>query len=307
LFKKWNTHISIRNGLDGILMYPDIIVEQWLECNDDIIGFIFNNVNYYTQKMSIKTALKYADAPIQKLLYHPFLINKMISDVKQNKIKTEHSSTYNTKLNSSLYNYYIYEILLLHFIREFNSHRNTTLRNKLNMIISKTNFSTNINELRKFIDDINDPEDIYKIKNLINKFITLHHDKKQLLTDITNSYFNFDKTALEILRGKNIKEITSILTKIASKFVKITNHTAKSFPNIITVCESNNDINYCSGSKLNISKKLLTELIGIIASNAADPEKWKWIFNSAFISRCVNYFKFIKRNNEHITIEFVDS
>ena len=306
LFKKWNTYVSKRNGLDGILMYPDIIVEQWLDYNGDIIGFIFNNVNYYISNLKESAALKYADAPIQKLLYHPFLINKLICGVKQNKIKTGQMSKHTDNLHKSLYNYYIYEILLLHFIREFNSHRNTSLRNKLNMIISKTNFSNNVNELRKFIDNIDDIEDIHKIKNLINKFITVHHDKKQLITDISNTYFNFDKTALEVLRGKSIKDITNILTKIAAKFVKISNHTAESFPNIITVCESKTTTDYCSGSKLLINKKTLTELISIIASDAADPEKWKWIFNSAFISRSVDYFKFIKRDNEYITIEFVE-
>jgi tmRNA-binding protein len=305
-FKKWNTYVSKKNGLDGIFMYPTIDIEQWLEYKDNIIGFVSNNINYYTAEMKVAAAKKHKDAPVQKLLYHPQTINKLICSVKKGKTKTEHNMKYNDKLNKSLYNYYIYELLLLHFIKEFNSHRNTSFRNKINMIISKTNFSKNVTEVRELIDSIDDVEDVHKIKNLINKFITIHHDKKQLLADISNTYFNFDKVALEVLRGKNIKDITAILTKIANKFVKISNVNIVSFPNMITACDSKISTDYCSGDKLLITKKTLTELISIIASDAADPEKWKWIFNSAFIARSVDYFKFIRRNNEYITIEFVN-
>jgi hypothetical protein len=306
-FKKWNTHVSKQNGLDGILMYPNITVEQWLAYGQgDVIGFIFNNVNYYVSEMKVATALKHVDAPVQTTLYHPYLINKLICKVKQGKSKIEHLPVHTDMLNKSLYKYYIYEILLLHFIREFNSRRNDALRAKLNAILAKTNFARSTDDLRKFIDNVQDPEDVYKIKNIINKFISTHHDKKRMLSDIANTYFNFDKIALEVLRGKSIKEIKTHLHKIAAKFVKISNQTVASFPNLITACDSKSSIGYCSGSKLIISKQLLDDLISIIASTAAQPDKWKWIFNSSFVSRSVEYFKFIKRANEYITIEFVD-
>ena len=53
-------------------------------------------------------------------------------------------------------------------------------------------------------------------------------------------------------------------------------------------------------------KNKLQELLDILASEIANPAKWKWIFNSVFITRTVNFFKFIRRKGETITIEIVE-
>ena len=36
-------------------------------------------------------------------------------------------------------------------------------------------------------------------------------------------------------------------------------------------------------------------------------EKWKWLFNAAFIEKSVDYFKFIRRKNETITVTIEQS
>ena len=70
-------------------------------------------------------------------------------------------------------------------------------------------------------------------------------------------------------------------------------------------CDANERLGYCDKSKLVIEKKRLDDIIDIIATEVANPAKWKWLFNNAFIDRTVSFFRFIRRKNETITIEFI--
>ena len=109
----------------------------------------------------------------------------------------------------------------MHFISIFNDQRNVTLRTKLSTILSKTDFDSDLSKIRAFINEIEDPEDVHKLKNIISKYVSTHHDKKQLILDVKNSYFNFDKLALENLRDKDVPAIKAELHKLAAKFTKI--------------------------------------------------------------------------------------
>lgn len=309
VFKNWNADKSKKAGLDGIYLYPNVEVQQWLHIrgNPKIIGFNYNNTNYFIKDIPQSVALKHADKPIQTLMYHPSKINELIHKVKQGHIKTIVPESLESKLNQSLYEYYLHNIVLMHFIGVFNSQRNVSLRKKINAVLIKTDFNKNLENVRKVIDDIGDAEDIHKIKNIIGRYVTNHHNKKQMITDIEQTYFNFDRISLEKMRGLEPKEIKKQLYKIAAGFVKFGTVKIKSFPNMFMACDSKDKLNYCIGNKLIIDKNKLNEILDVLSSDMANPAKWKWIFNSVFIDRSVDYFRFIRRKNESITIEFVDS
>ncbi len=306
-FKGWNEDRSANAGLDGIMLYPNVEPQQWLTVgkSQTIIGFSCNNVNYFVEEMTEKAALSAAKKPIQTMLYHPYDVNALIYSVKQGKTRISHIPEYETKLNQSLYDFYLYNIILMQFIGIFNSQRNVQLRSKLSTILAKTDFNKDLTKLRDFIDTLKDAEDIHKLKNIISRYVTTHHDKKQLIKDITNTYFNFDRLELEKLRGKDKDTIAKELHKLSAKFIKISNAKITRFPNMFIACDVNENLSYCDKAKLLIDRKRLNEIIDVLSSEIANQAKWKWLFNNVFISRTVNFFKFIRRKNETVTVEFV--
>jgi hypothetical protein len=307
LFAKWNAVESKKEKLD-LLIYPQISVEQWLKVANthNIIGFNFANTNYFIKPITEKEAVKLDNKPIQTILYHPYKINELIYSVKSGKIQLIERT--NDLLEKSMYDYYVHQLVLLQFISIFNTQRNTALRKKLTMLLSKTDFNKDLEKLREFIVTIDDTEDVAKLKHIISRFITTHHDKKRMLVDIDEAYFNFDKIALESMKRLPVDKINKELHILSKKFVTIGTIKSKTFkfPNMLTACGSvKESIGYCNGDKLIVEKQKLDDILDVLANDIANPAKWKWLFNVVFITKVVDFFKFIRRKNEYITIEFL--
>jgi hypothetical protein len=167
-----------------------------------------------------------------------------------------------------------------------------------------------MSKIREFIETIEDSDDIQKIKNIIGRFVNNHHDKRRMVKDIDSTYFNFDKVQLEKMKTLPYKNVVSELHKMAKTFVKLGDIKTKNFdfPNILMPCgqlETKDSAGYCSGSKFVMKKQQLSDILDIIAYDITNPSKWKWIFNSAFIEKSVDFFKFIRRGPETIKVVFV--
>ncbi len=309
-YNRWNNEKSKEADLEGVNIYPKIEIQQWFKIRGSkyISGFIFNNTNYFCKDISEKEALKYTNKPIQTLLYHPYKINELIYLVKNGTKKIEVDNIIDIKLQYSMYEYYLYNLVLLHLISIFNSQRNTVLRKKIILILSKTDFNKNIENVREFLKEVEDPEDSNKLKKIIGRYITHHHDRKQMIFDIDNTYFNFDRISLEKMKHMPVKKVNEELHKLSKSFVKIGKINRKNFkfPNILVTCNNKNPASYCDKDKLIIDKEKLDDILDIIAYDIINPSKWKWIFSSIFIDKFVDYFKFIRRKNENITIEFLN-
>ena len=239
-------------------------------------------------------------------MYHPYKINQLINMVKNGSIKPGVKEEINKKTEKSMYDYYIYYIFLIHIIKIFNNERDTKTRKNINSMIIKNNFDKDMSSIKDFIKDIKDDDDRVKIKNLISKYLADHHDKKKLLDDIAISYFNFDRLKLEKFKNMPVKNVKSELYELSKQFVKIGSIPKNfKFPNILVTCKGK-DINYCSDNKLIIEKNKLDEIIDILSHDIINPTKWKWLFNSIFIEKYVQYFKFIRRKNETIEVEFLN-
>jgi hypothetical protein len=135
-----------------------------------------------------------------------------------------------------------------------------------------------------------------------------------MISDIDEAYFNFDRVELEKLKRMSHKEVTTELRKLAKTFTVIDDISKKksfTFPNIIMACDassknSDSTYGYCSNNKFIITQANLNKMIDILAYDIINPAKWKWLFNSMFIDRTIDFFKFIRRANETITVEFVE-
>lgn len=199
-------------------------------------------------------------------------------------------------------------MLLLQFIVIFNKQRNTDLRRKLLAIIAKTNFDKNMDELKKFIMTIKNPDDAIKLKNIIGRFVTAHHNRKTLLDDLTTTYFDFDQVELQLMKSLPHDQIISKLQDIAKAFVVIGDIEKLKpnfvFPNMLIACggtKTTSTADYCTENKFIITQSDLDTMLDLLATDIKNEMKVKWLFNSLFISRSVNFFKFIRRPNETIT------
>lgn len=311
-YNKWVDYESKKADLGVVDVYPKITIDRWLSVLNTkiVLGFISSNVNYYIKQMPIASALNHKKAPIQYVMYNPIMINKLIFSIKTGKNKNIRNSAINTKLQLSTYQYYMYKLVILQFINIFNRQQNKPLRKKLLSTLAKTNFDKDMSKLREFIKSIDDVEDMQKIKKIIARFINEHHNKRRLVSDINGTLFNFDKVKLEKLKRLDYKLVVKELQKIAKTFVVIGNIKLKKFefPNILMPCgqvTKKDNANYCAGNKFIMTKQQLNNILDIIAYDITNPSKWKWIFNSAFIEKSVDYFKFIRRGSETIKVVFM--
>jgi len=309
LFNEYNNWVSTESrkaGLKNVNIYPLIKVSQWLSYNNNIIGFMCNYYNYYCQPLSSTAALKLVSAPIQHLIYDPIHINKLILEIRNGQRQLECHKNIDIQVQYSLYKYHLYDLVLMQFIHLFNRQRNHALRRKLLVVLAQTDFNKNMDKLRTFINEkIHDVDDQLKIKNIIGRFLIQHHNKKTMINDIQTSYFNFDNIVLEQFRALSYNQLIKRLHQYAKIFIKIGNINTKNFkfPNILTSCiKADKTLAYCSKNKFIMTKQQLNDILQVIAYDIKNPSKWKWIFNSSFLNHTVNFFKFIRRPYETITV-----
>jgi hypothetical protein len=312
-------------------IYDFVRVQKWLLLSnpyaaksqnlEKIIGFKHNSINYYHEPISKESALKLTNAPFEQLMYHPDEINdtlqKVPSPVSDNRIK-------NIAIN--MYEYHLYELLLLEFTELFNKEKNVTLRHNMKKQILKkidvdsVDTSDAINKLiiEYFAQFQNESEsyiqeDISRITEQINMFVIKHRDKTMLLNSIDSSLYNFDRVKINYLKtlpkSEVVKEIKKIIERIVvvvpEQTINATLSRAEEFPNMLISCQNRqaNEVVYCKQSKLLISSKKMDELIEMLASDILNPFKQKWLFNVAFSEKVLSYFRFKRRSSENITIE----
>jgi len=265
---------------------------------------------------------------IKNILYHPQYINGLIinnkKDIKDIRI---------IKKNKSLYNTYIYPLILLQFQKEFSTYQNIKLRSIIKNSINnlKTNelltkyFKTSDNKIfnvmdkyfsnltKKSIDYKDDLcisyNDIHRIIIFyLNKNISNHKDlKKSILDEIDNNKFQFDKIYLTKFKLMTKKELISELHNISKKLfiIKEKDNFIKDdfeFPNILLPCKEDSSADFCDKDKLIISKQNLDMYLIILAGDIHNPIKSQYIFSAFFVNNNVNLFTFKNYPSEKIFI-----
>lgn len=312
-YNKFVDHISKQNNLT-IDMYPKVILTEWLQHKNNIVGFMSgsNSVSVmYPTTVSIEYAKK-SNKPISHIKYDMSKINEMIFDYKagkKNVVSIGIKNNLTNKLHKDLYNYYLYQLVLLQFIGYFNKQQNRTMRRAIMNTLVRTNFDKNTEQIKQIVDELPNVDDQNKIKNIVARFLTTHRDKKQLLYDINEARFSFDNLLFEELKTMPHDDVVKKLKKISTKFIKIGSlpHNFK-FPNTLVVCDQtqrSDNMQYCHGSKLIVSNSQFNDIIDILANDIRNPLKWKWLFNVVFIEKSIFYFRFTRRAAEHISIEFL--
>ena len=320
MFIKKYSEVKINDPHIRQTLYPLIIVDNWLlyepfgvrSSNRKVIGFRCQAHNYLMQPMDEKDATKLRDVKMIKMIYDPYDVNNALSKnllpVKDDRFK---------KIASSLYNNYLYPILIIELINVMDKQRNTSVRKKLSLLMDKfTPSNPQNNELYDLLKDY--PSDYKTVKKLLinNLTVTTNTRKKVVLEDfinkktfnkpeiisiIENSVFDFDRKLFEKLKKMPRKDLVDELMSIFSKITVDTEPKFEGeFPNMIMSCEINHP--YCQNKKLMIKKNKLHDIINIMAADILNPVKAKYIFSPMFVKNTIDYFKFIIRKDEHIMI-----
>lgn len=296
-------------------LYPLLNIENWLlydtKSEKDIIGFRCNSHHYLIQPIKKSEASNIHKVKMIKLLYSPYVVNEVLGK----KIKPVKDERFN-KISHSLYNKYLYPILIIELINVMNKQRNTTMRKKIQDVIKNFNISNMHNNelsivLKKYpndykiirkllIDNLTLPISKKKtmLVNLVNKKL---FNKTEIYSIIENSIFDFDKKLFEKFKEMDHKELVKELEYIFSKITLDKEPVFNDkFPNMLMSCEINNP--YCQNKKLMIKKTKLLDLLDIMASDILNPVKARYIFSPIFVKNTIDYFKFIIRKDEHIMI-----
>jgi hypothetical protein len=296
-------------------IHPYIMIKNWIvlcdidkDVNDKsiVIGFISANINYYIKNITADQAIKIKNIPMIQVLYDPDIINNAIY-----KNKPTLSDNRSKKIGKSLYETYLYKLIVLEFISIFNGDKNTKMRMNIKKLLLK-NLNSNYDDIIESIKKcLSHPKDFDKIKIQIYEFINVHRSKDKLLKSIDLTNYNFDRESYECIKKLPPNQIYNELLKISKKFVtigSIDNIKDFNFPNMFIACNNDkkNSQQYCKKNKIIISDNNLKAILKILSSDILNPFKEKWLFSPIFTDNIINIFKFIKRNNEFITIEVLE-
>jgi hypothetical protein len=292
------------------LLYPVIEIEIWLLFNGMVIGYKNNSINIFIKPIAKNNALKMAKKKFIQLKYHPHMINTIIHD-NQPPINDRRTLL----LAKSLYNKYLHSIVIIELINIMNKQRNNSVRDRIKSLVKKiTCMDPQLKELKNVL--LQYPDDFTTIKkHFILYSSPSYFDKKNtafpflikkkihkndILNIIDSSVFSFDKKMFTVFKKMDHTTLKKKLYSVLSAVVVHSDPDLKNFPNVINLCDAS--IPYCKNKKLLISKKKLDNVIETLAADILNPVKSKYIFNPMFITTTVDYFKFIIRENEYITV-----
>ena len=261
---------------------------------------------------------------IADYLYNPNEINKIIYDnkyIEDNRIKN---------LNDALYHTNLYNLLLIHFSNKLYKIKNTLLRSKIKNVINNltkndielilSNKFNKISELlQKNIAKGTDNELKLQInynttnfiKNQIYKYIKnekqfsiqtnkLQDLKKNIINNLDNTLFLFDKLAIYNIIELNKKDAIKELDKIFKDEI-IHSNVNKNENITLELCENIKSSYNCKNNKLIISKELYYKFLDIWYYDLTNPFKQKLILNLVNYN-LNNIYQFKQFYNEKIYI-----
>jgi hypothetical protein len=312
-----------------IPVYKYIMANKWIYLNNpwsgkkntlaadeekNIIGFICNGINFYHEPLSYKFVKTISKAPLERILYHPDIVNENLTS------KTTIVDPRAKNITKNIYKYHLYELLLLEFIELLNKEKNKEIRHLIKkQILKRTDANAEeviatINTIlddyyKRYPDENNSDSDI--LIEQINDYAINHRDKKLLLAQIDAMTYNFDKIMINSFKEMPKKQLITALTKISKQIVTIVYEKnvnkilseITEFPNMFISCQNQfSEMVYCKQNKLIITKENLEILLEIMASDILNKFKSHYIFNQLFTDNIISYLKFIRRPHEYIEI-----
>ena len=320
LFDKATSHDLIyQNTFDNLMMFVElfnnysknykIIINNWVEYNDNIIGFYDSiELNYYFKKITKETALNVINAPIIKFFYNPHEININILNNANNLIEDERIRN----LPKCFYKHNIYKLLCLEFLNITKNSKNIKKRLLIRDTVDKTDFN-NHNEYDSFnktMNNILENKDFESLSKVIKYVMELGYKnyKQHIIEEIEKVNFDFDNELINDLKKLNIATIIKRLESSILPYVDIVDKfdpKSGEIINILKSCSLDDTMFYCNKKKLIIEKETFDKCLKILAYEIINPYKNDMVFKKIFIDNVINKFHFIKRKDENIFIEYL--
>ena len=236
------------------------------------------------------------DCPTKNISFDPRVVNNRIiaqtPPVKDN---------LDTRANYATYTNYLYQLFVKAFVNYVSAEKNHAFRKQLNEVILSSKFSRGTKEFKDKIYKMLHRDDYAKIVEKISDMIVAGtFTPKKLVAAISKTNYLFDQTTINEIIALPREEATVRIRKMANEFAVVGRvPEGAEFPNIYVACEYDEKQMFCEGKKL-ICDRPLEELSDLLVGDLLNPLMRKYIFEVA-VSH-VDYFKFIVRNSETLTI-----
>lgn len=287
-----NKHIRAKYAISEILSKYELIEPQYaLTAGGQLFGIkIQRGVIYCNGKPP-------ADLQVVEARYNYAAINELILQGAPPALDNR-----SKLLSGALYSNYNYQLFLLEFMNYVSHDRNKPMRSAITEIIEQTNIKAGLHTLRS------------KLKTLLSDYFTDYNtildmiyqsqktgmDKRSILAQFDESVYEFDRVLVNKLRQMQAADLEAELIKIGSSFAVYKEIDVVSFPNIYGPCASGKQP-YCDGKKLIINQPI-EQYAKILAADIHNELKSKYILNNIWADTALDYFSFIQRQNETITI-----
>ena len=294
---------------------PLVYVERWLLFGDpeQVVGFTSNGTDYSvaaTTRGAVGGEVLPSGAaiPFVRLRYDPRVVNAAIYDRPPPAVDGRAAA-----INRSLYGVYLYQILIIELLNVVNRDRNAPVRRAVAAIIeSRSSAKAKVGELATLLARY--PGDLVEISRLVSANLAggvaqppiaarrPDMTRGEIVEVVERSVYGFDRQMVESLTRMGRADLYARLVKIFSAITVDADPVFDGpFPNMLVSCEGG--LSYCSGKKLVVRRERLLGLLDIMAADILNPAKSRHIFNEVFVKNTIDYFRFIVRDDEMITIE----
>jgi hypothetical protein len=193
-------------------------------------------------------------------------------------------------INSTLYDSYLYKLLIAQFIHIISTERNSKIRIKLKNISRENIISLTISR-----------ED----KNKLLRQINFCPNKEVFRETIKNSVYDFDHITLNNLRElKDRQEIIKKLQKILIPYLHLVDKPKDiKINNIFTSCLGTGEFkeDYCQGKKLIVPRGKIKSQIELLAADIMN--HYKAVLLLSLSKGIINFYNFEKSISEDIIIK----
>lgn len=149
--------------------------------------------------------------------------------------------------------------------------------------------------------------DINRLELQINSYLEEYISKADLLNLIKNTDYTFDFTDIHLLKNLPFADAFRILQKIAANVFSVKKSLTsvkEAFPNMYISCQAHSKEAYCDGSKLVVETERYDDFLHIFLQDIQNPLKEQWIINMLYKDNVFDFFEFIYRKNESISISY---
>ncbi len=263
---------------------------------DNIVGVVATfsagtQMRYFCSEV---TGEKVDQLPIMVDQHNFETVNQHIAD--QSAPTIDHRSE---KLGRSVYDNFEYHLFVVEFVNHIEKEKNDKVRDSLKKILLEAD-PKNIQPTKAAIKNLVDKTDFVSIMKRVNSY---RHDVKRMTDEILAAKYDFDKITFQKVRSMKHADVKKMLMSIVSEFAVEGSITDDKFPNMFVACEEMGKTSYCRDGKFITSN--LDKMCDLLAFDLTNQLKSKYFFDNIWGSTIVDYFKFVERPNEAITVELV--